>query len=505
MATVVSISTNGLKGNVAYASNKFINVGEYGNNPAVMSKEDTEKFKAEFAYEMAQITAKIVSAPTTNVENFKVEFAYATAKVTAKVMPMIPGAQRNEFAYEMAQITSKIISDPKLDIEKAKAEFAYEIAQLTTKVITNADTIAIDRTMRKGNNADIEPKATGKVSSTDPNTALLRNNVDIERKATDKVDNTGTGQKAVVNPGYIAPEVYNGLIDELTKVGDRGNHVDKTVHMDGQIRYHYADNSGSGTLGRDAAGFNARLGFDTDINKDWHAYGMLEGKKNIVNYDNEFKLSRLYAVGKLGDSNVRAGSFGYLMAEGNIYDSGFTGVRFDFGEPVKYTFSYGETDYTKETYIATARYEDFDYNLEAGVYHYQTDDGVNNRNTIRTFGGTYNFSNFGVGAMVLGSSLKDSEGDSNGYVFSLNYGDLKTWRPGTYNVFAKYYNQPVGTYIDHGMNGRGGSMQGFKGYGIGTRYTLTQNVVAGLEYYDLTDKISGEKGKTWWSELTRYF
>jgi len=93
----------------------------------------------------------------------------------------------------------------------------------------------------------------------------------------------------------------------------------------------------------------------------------------------------------------------------------------------------------------------------------------------------------------LNSSLKDSNGDNNGYVLSLNYGDLKTWRLGTYGIFAKYYDQPRGTYIEHGMNGAGGRMQGFKGFGLGTNYTIAENFIAGIEYYALKDKVSGEK------------
>ena len=362
-----------------------------------------------------------------------------------------------------------------------------KLRKLTTKIITNADRIA-----------------TGKVSNTTTEqAALLRNNADIEPKAKGKVNKADPEQKAIANPGYIASETYTGLIDELTHVGDRSKQSDNKVNIDGEIRFHYALNSGPGQLARDSSGLRARFGFDTAINQDWRAYGMLEGQKSFLNYNNEFELSRLYVAGKLGKSMLTAGSFGYLMAEGNVYDSGFKGVRADFGEPVKYTLSHGQTDDTKETTVATARYEDFDYNLEAGVYHYQTNDGK--QNTIRTFGGNYNFSDFGIGAMVLGSSLKDSKGDGNGYVLSLNYGELKSWRPGTYGTFAKYYDQPRGTYIAHGMNGRGSSMQGFRGYGLGMSYTLAENLVAGVEYYDLKDKISGEKGTTWWNQLTHYF
>lgn len=489
MAAVIGISTgspfgNDRKGNVVYASNQLMNVGELDNNSTAIHQDKYGKFKADFAYEMEQITAIIMNAPSTNIEDFKIELAHETAKVTAKVMTIIPSLQRNDFADGMAQITTKIVSDQNLNIEKGKAEFAYEIAQLTTKILTNGDKAA---------------------TGADPKATLLRNNTDIELKSAVKVDNTDSGQKAIVNPGDISPEIYTGLIDELMHVGDRRNHFDNKINIDGEIRYHYAFNSGSKRWERDSSGIRIYLDFDTAINQDWRVYGMLDGEKSLVNYNDKFKLSRLYVAGKSGSSKVKAGSFGYLMADGNIYDSGFKGVRSDFGEPVKYTVSYGETNYTKETYIATARYNDFNYNLEAGVYHYQIDDVGYKQNTIRTLGGNYNFSNFGVGAMVLDSSLADTKGNSKGYVLSLNYGDLKTWRRGTYGIFAKYYDQPKYTYISHGMNGRGSIMNGFKGYGLGINYTFKENVVAGIEYYGLRDKITKESGDTWWSQITLYF
>lgn len=481
IATAICISANEPKGNVAYASYALKNVSGL-DNPTAMSKVDEEKFKAEFAYEMAKITAKIVAAPNTNVEKFKMEFAYATAQVTAKIMPILPSSSRNQFAYEMALITTKMLSDQNLDIEKSKAEFAYEIAQLTTKIITNSD-------------------STSKTHNPSLDQAALRNNADIEKKTTGILKPTDTDKKTIVNPGYIAPETYNGLINELKQVGNRSKQSNNKVNIDGEVRLHYALNSGSAQWDGDSSAIRVRLGFDTAINKDWQINGMLEGQKRLVNSSDEFKLARLNVSGKLGESMVRAGSFGYLMAEGNIYDSGFKGVRLDLGESVKYTLSYGETDYTKETAIATVRYTDFDYNLEAGVYHFQMDDSVRNKNTIWTLGGNYSFNDFSVGAMYLGSSSTDSKG----YVLSLNHGDLKTYRPGTYDVFAKYYNQPRGTYIVHGMNGLGGWMQGFKGYGLGTHYTFAENFVGGLEYYDLTDKILGNQGNTWWSQLSYYF
>lgn len=442
------LSTPESRGTPGNAIGEFNNPGEPGGNAGIAAK-GTTKVKEEFAYEMAEIATKFLSAPVTNAENFKIEFSYAISTITAKVMPIIPSEQRNEFTYEMAQITSTIINDQNLDMKKAKAQFA----QLTTKVINHIDKI-----------------------------------IASEKTST-----------------LIEPEAYTGLIDELMEVGNSSKHIDRKINIDGEIRYHYAVNSGSEKWNKDSSGIRLYLGADSRINKDWHVYSILEGQKSIVNYNNKFELSRLYVAGKVGEAAVKAGSFGYLMAEGNIYDSRFDGIRVDFGDPVKYTLSYGDTNDTKATYIATARYNDFDYNLEAGLYHFQLDDGTHNRNTIWNFAGNYNFSNFSIGAMYLGSSRKDSKGDSNGYVLSLNYGDLREYRTGTYNLFAKYYNQANGTYIAHGMNGKGSSMQGMKGYGLGMNYTFVKDFVMGIEYYDLTDKISGQKGKTLWSQMTHYF
>lgn len=469
VAAVIGMNTQDLKGNMVYAANEIANSD---GGSGLVPKGNIDKFKAEFAYEMAQITAKIISAPTNNIQDFKVAVAYANAQITAKVMPLIPSNQRNEFAYEMAVITTKIITEQNLDIEKAKAQLAFEIAQLTTKIINDSDKIA------SGKN--------------------YKDYTDFQQ--VNKMDNPNS-QKTTVNTGNITMETYHGLLDELEHVGDRKNQKEDKVNIDGEVRYHYAVNNGY----ENSSGIRARLGLETKIDDDWHAYGMLEGEKKLINYNNEFKLSRLYLEGKLGQSIVKAGSFGFLMAQGNIYDSDFKGAKVDFGGPIKYSLSYGETDYTKDTTIATAQYSDFDYNLEAGVYHYKKTDESPSKNTIWTIGGDYNFSNFGLGAMYLGSSLKDNNGKNNGYVFSFNYGDLKTYRPGTYGIFAKYYNQPQDTYIAHGMNGLGSRMQGFKGYGLGMSYTLAENFVAGIEYYDLRDKTSGEKAETWWNQITHYF
>ena len=422
------------------------------------------KAKETFTYEMTQFATKFLAAPVADAESFKIEFAYAISSTTAKVMPIIPNDQRNEFAYEMALITSHVINDQNLNVKDAKTQFA----QLTTKVINHID----------------------EFTTTD-----------------EKAANLQKSDKAVVKAvasSVLDPATYTGLIDGLLEVGNRSKHIDHKINIDGEIRYHYAINTGAPQWDNNVSGIRTYLGADSRINKDWHAYSMLEGQKSFLNYNNFLNLSRLYVMGKVGTAKVTAGLFGYTMAEGNIYDSGFTGVMVDFGDLVKYTLSYGKTNDTKATYTASARYNYFDYNLEAGMYHYKMN-GTDNPNTIWTASGKYKFNDFSLGAMYLKSSQKDSNGNNNGYVFSVDYGELHSYRPGTYNLYAKYYNQSKDTYIAHGMDGRASSMQGMKGYGLGVNYTLAKDVVMGVEYYDLTDKISKEKGKTLWAQVTYYF
>ena len=78
------------------------------------------------------------------------------------------------------------------------------------------------------------------------------------------------------------------------------------------------------------------------------------------------------------------------------------------------------------------------------------------------------------------------DGD-DGLVIGLNYKGANASEPGTYGVYANYYNQARGTVIAHTMNGYYG-VNGFKGYMIGANYTIAKNVVASLEWYDLESK-----------------
>ena len=95
--------------------------------------------------------------------------------------------------------------------------------------------------------------------------------------------------------------------------------------------------------------------------------------------------------------------------------------------------------------------------------------------------------------------------DKDGYVIGLAYKGAKAAKAGSYGVYAKYYDQPAGTYIHHGMNTdlandfrKDG---GFDGYMIGVNYTFAKNIVGAVEYSDFDAKNNNKNDKTIWSEV----
>ena len=96
----------------------------------------------------------------------------------------------------------------------------------------------------------------------------------------------------------------------------------------------------------------------------------------------------------------------------------------------------------------------------------------------------------------------------DGYVFGLSYAGAKASEPGSWGLYANYYNQDRPTVFAHTMNGYYGS-QGFDGYMVGANVTLAKNIVAAVEWYDLEGKdigtYKGEDMDTLWTEVVFTF
>ena len=291
---------------------------------------------------------------------------------------------------------------------------------------------------------------------------------------------------------------------------------EKRLKIDGQVRLDTRHSTGKESS-KDRTRIRARIYPDYNIDGNWHAVGMIEAEKTIAgdggDKDGQLKFDRWYLMGRSGVTDVMVGQYGSTMAEGNVYDSKFRGIRLSAGVPITYTFEHGKIDRARKVTGLTASYQTAVDTTEAGVYRF---DKIGS--AVRTiYMGNYRrpLGIFDFGAMVL-HGRDHAAGNGTGYVFTLERPGAGAWRPGSYSYWLKYYRQPSATYVSHTMNGMADYMNydasgsgplrgGFRGWGAGWSYTVKQNLLFSLEYYDLQDLTTRERSRTIWGALTGYF
>lgn len=277
----------------------------------------------------------------------------------------------------------------------------------------------------------------------------------------------------------------------------------------GEARFSYANNSGAAIDEYRQSRLRVRLYGEAKLNKDWAARGMLESNKYFLDNNHGetdwVNFDRYYLHGLTGATTIDIGRFGYNIADGNVYDTSFNGIKASVGKAIEYGFIAGQTSDKAETYGITAKYKSYDYDVEVGAHSFGADKWDSAERLIAHGGINYYFNNFKLGAIYLHSDLKDSTGNKDGYVGTFSYGKLKTWEKGTYEFQAKYYRQPFGTYVTHTMSGLAGKVEGFKGLGLFFYYTIDPNVVAGIEYYRLRTLLDEKQADTLWGQISYYF
>ena len=118
------------------------------------------------------------------------------------------------------------------------------------------------------------------------------------------------------------------------------------------------------------------------------------------------------------------------------------------------------------------------------------------------------------------------DGDDNGYAFGLAYKGAKAAKPGSWGVYANYFDQPASTYLEHTIDGYAtfdfdtfsydgtkpagqrvnfNATDGFKGYEVGANVALAKNIVAAVKYYDLEAREGNYDEQTIWSEVVFTF
>lgn len=278
---------------------------------------------------------------------------------------------------------------------------------------------------------------------------------------------------------------------------------EKRFKIDGEARVDYGAHSGYKSISvRSRA--RVRIYGNYNIDDNWHFISMLENEKILSGKgeDSWMDIDRWYLTGKVGSTQVDAGAFGSFLAEGNIYDSRFTGVRVSGKEPFSYMAEAGTIKHAGFAAAAEASTTHDIYTLGAGLYRFDLKDrGERNiymLNVHRPLGGLFDLGLMGF----LGEDERTSE---KGYVVSLTRGKENTWQRGNAYYFLKYYHQPYTTYVLHTMNGLADYMDGFEGIGAGIHYTVKPDWLLQAEYYNLKDLEEGGRNHTFWLALSYYF
>ena len=345
-----------------------------------------------------------------------------------------------------------------------------------------------------------------------------------------------------------------GVADELDNLGVRVAKLEKNadnVKITGNVRLSYKQNNGGKFDGDDdksQSRLRTRLFFTGEVNDNWHYVAMLEnnqyfqGQNESGNDDTDFQ--RAYLTGNIGVVNLSAGRQEGFWGDGNIYDDRVDSVKatVPFGV-ARFTAEYGKManksayGWTKDSRNPENR---FDYkdnqsvadefwatglygtwgNVDLGAEYLHADDVngnvgiINGTDKIWDVSAKYNVGKFNLGAMYLkgdDDTLKDygkyKDADDDGYVVSMGWAGAKASDPGSWGLYAKYYDQGAPTVIDHTMNGAWDKFdgEGFKGYNVGGNVTLAKNMVATVEYYDLKGKESDQHARTLWSQLVVTF
>ena len=320
--------------------------------------------------------------------------------------------------------------------------------------------------------------------------------------------------------------------DELDSLGVRVANLEKkadNVKITGQIRASYKDVDGDkkGHEGR----LRTRLFLNGQINEDWTYTGRFENNQYYTDEtgDDDVSLNWAYVSGRVGGVKMDAGRMNFKLHTGNVIDGTVDGAILSYGEKVKLTGYVGKAvdagtwdNLDDEPYDAKAnagmqdddRVYIVDLSAKLGIVDsyvtYYKADTVNNNEIW----------NVGV-ALPIVKDLKlsaeymngdsDVKGDDNGYVVGLAYRGAKAAKPGSWGVYANYYDQAQATFLEHTIDGYApfdfvsDEDDGFKGYEVGANVALAKNIVAAVKYYDLEGRDGNYDEQTLWSEVVFTF
>ena len=309
--------------------------------------------------------------------------------------------------------------------------------------------------------------------------------------------------------------------EELDNLGVRVANLEKkadNVKVTGEVRFRYVDQKPFGYYGQYQKGYTSdirsRIWVNGSVNDDWTYTGMLQNVQDLSDNSGNEKtdFQRAYVQGKLGGLKITAGRYNLYMADCNFYDTRADGVEVSYGSKVKLTgyagkFADDTNIYAGDTvggkYWGADLTAEVAKGLELSAGYIKVKDisyaGDNITypeydNKVWYVGGKYTVGAVGLSAMYLKGKLEytvdnyehDEDWEKDGYVIGLDYKGAKASDPGSWGLWAKYYNQGMNTYLAHTTDANTFWGDGFKGYGVGANYAFAKNIVANVAYYDTT-------------------
>ena len=324
--------------------------------------------------------------------------------------------------------------------------------------------------------------------------------------------------------------------DELDSLGVRVANLEKkadNVKITGQIRLSYRDNDNLEDSGR----LRTRLFVNGAINEDWTYTGRFENNQYYTDETgtDDVELNWAYVSGKVGGVKVDAGRLNFKPHTGNVLDAEFDGAKLSYGNDVKLTGFVGKADGDKVTagvpdsafglFESEDRLYAVDLSAKLGVVdayvtYYNVDNGYSQE--IWNVGAAVPVvKDLTLKAEYMNGSADNDEGlDNNGYVVGLAYKGAKAAKPGSWGVYANYYDLPTLTFLANTNDSYNGfmndsrlnvfddgtySIDGFEGYEVGANVALAKNIVAAVKYFDLEAREGNADEQAIWSEVVFTF
>ena len=275
-----------------------------------------------------------------------------------------------------------------------------------------------------------------------------------------------------------------------------------------------------------------RLFLNGAINEDWTYTGRFENNQYYTDKelkegksDDDISLNWAYVSGPIGGVKADLGRQNLKLHTGNVVDAEFDAVKLAYGKDVKITGFAGKGEGEDVTPLDNDRLYAVDLSAKLGVVdayvtYYNADNGYSQE--IWNVGAALPvIEDLKLSGEWMHGDADDVDGDNNGYVVGLAYKGAKASQPGSWGVYANYYDMPALTYFDNTNDGYSGVMNdwkygvgegndcvatdGFEGYEVGANVTLAKNIVAAVKYFDLDSREGDLDEQTIWSEVVFTF